>query len=80
MAIRQLIRRQKWRIVKIQGERAARASIGESATLETLVGGDLRPEQTGLGIAHFGVKVVVEAQEGATSGEVFRCHLRANLT
>ncbi|POY80209.1 ribosome biogenesis GTPase RsgA [Pseudomonas amygdali pv. morsprunorum] len=74
MAKRQLNRRQNWRIEKIQGERAARAAKRESATLETLEGGDLGPEQTGLVIAHFGVQVEVEA-----SGQVFRCHLRANL-
>jgi len=79
MAKRQLNRRQNWRIEKIQGERAARAAKRESATLETLEGGDLGPEQTGLVIAHFGVQVEVEAQEGEVTGQVFRCHLRANL-
>ncbi|KFF81027.1 ribosome small subunit-dependent GTPase A, partial [Pseudomonas syringae] len=79
MAKRQLNRRQNWRIEKIQGERAARAAKRESATLETLEGGDLGPEQTGLVIAHFGVQVEVEAQEGEATGQVFRCHLRANL-
>lgn len=79
MAKRQLNRRQNWRIDKIQGERAARAAKRESHTLETLEGGDLGPEQIGLVIAHFGVQVEVEAQEGELSGQVFRCHLRANL-
>ncbi|NVL40350.1 ribosome small subunit-dependent GTPase A, partial [Pseudomonas syringae pv. actinidiae] len=79
MAKRQLNRRQNWRIEKIQGERAARAAKRESVTLETLEGGDLGPEQTGLVIAHFGVQVEVEAQEGEQVGQVFRCHLRANL-
>ncbi len=68
MAKRQLNRRQNWRIEKIQGERAARAAKRESATLETLEGGDLGPEQTGLVIAHFGVQVEVEAQEGEATG------------
>ena len=79
MAKRQLNRRQNWRIEKIQGERAARAAKRESQTLEVLEGGDLGPEQTGLVIAHFGVQVEVEAQEGEVAGQVFRCHLRANL-
>jgi ribosome biogenesis GTPase len=79
MAKRQLNRRQNWRIEKIQGERAARAAKRESQTLETLEGGDLGPEQTGLVIAHFGVQVEVEAKDGEQAGQVFRCHLRANL-
>jgi ribosome biogenesis GTPase len=79
MAKRQLNRRQNWRIEKIQGERASRAAKRESLTLETLEGGDLGPEQTGLVIAHFGVQVEVEATQGELAGQVFRCHLRANL-
>lgn len=79
MAKRQLNRRQNWRIEKIQEERTARAARRESRALEELEGGDLGPEQFGLVIAHFGVQVEVEAQEGEHSGQVFRCHLRANL-
>lgn len=79
MAKRQLNRRQSWRIEKIQNERAARASRRESRAVEALEGGDLGPEQAGLVIAHFGVQVEVEALEGETAGQVFRCHLRANL-
>lgn len=79
MAKRQLNRRQNWRIEKIQGERAARAAKREQHTLDTLEGGDLGPEQLGLVIAHFGVQVEVEAQDGDVAGQVFRCHLRANL-
>ena len=79
MAKRHLSRRQSWRIEKIQEERAARAAKRESRALEELEGGDLGPEQTGLVIAHFGVQVEVEAQEGDQAGQVFRCHLRANL-
>lgn len=79
MAKRQLNRRQNWRIEKIQGERAARASKRESQAVEALEGGDLGPEQTGLVIAHFGVQVEVEALAGELIGQVFRCHLRANL-
>lgn len=79
MAKRQLNRRQNWRIEKIQEERAARAAKREERALEVLEGGDLGPEQTGLVIAHFGVQVEVEADDGQEAGEVFRCHLRANL-
>ncbi|KAF1056522.1 MAG: Small ribosomal subunit biogenesis GTPase RsgA [Pseudomonas delhiensis] len=79
MAKRHLTRRQSWRIEKIQEERAARSAKRESRMLEELEGGDLGPEQTGLVIAHFGVQVEVEAQEGEHAGQVFRCHLRANL-
>lgn len=79
MAKRQLNRRQNWRISKIQEERAARTARRESRTLEELEAGDLGPEQKGLIIAHFGVQVEVEACEGPAKGQVFRCHLRANL-
>ncbi len=79
MAKRQLNRRQNWRIEKIQGERAARAAKREQHALQELEGGDLGPEQLGLVIAHFGVQVEVEAQDCEAMGQVFRCHLRANL-
>ena len=79
MAKRHLTRRQSWRIEKIQEERAARAAKRESRALDELEGGDLGHEQTGLVIAHFGVQVEVEAQEGERAGEIFRCHLRTNL-
>lgn len=79
MAKRHLNRRQSWRIEKVQEERALRAARRESRAIEELEGGDLGPEQTGLVIAHFGVQVEVEAQEGEHLGQVFRCHLRANL-
>jgi len=79
MVKRHLNRRQNWRIEKIQEERASRAARRESRAIEELEGGDLGPEQTGLVIAHFGVQVEVEAQEGEHQGQIFRCHLRANL-
>lgn len=75
MSKRQLSRRQSWRIGKIQEERAARAAKREERLLETLEGGDLGPERHGLVIAHFGVQVDVEDDDGS----VCRCHLRANL-
>lgn len=75
MSKRQLSRRQSWRIAKIQEERAARAARREERMREELEGGDLGPEQHGLVIAHFGVQVDVEGDDGVVS----RCHLRANL-
>lgn len=79
MAKRQLNRRQNWRIEKIQGERAARAAKRETQALEILEGGDLGPEEFGQVIAHFGVQVEVEAQDGEHRGQTYRCYLRANL-
>ncbi|HAB02179.1 MAG TPA: ribosome biogenesis GTPase RsgA, partial [Pseudomonas sp.] len=73
MAKRQLNRRQNWRIEKIQNERAARAAKREQHVLQELEGGDLGPEQLGLVIAHFGVQVEVEAQDGEAAGQVVRC-------
>lgn len=79
MAKRHLTRRQNWRIQKIQEERSARASRRAELAEESLLGGDLGPEQEGLVIAHFGVQVDVEALDGPQRGEVRRCHRRANL-
>ncbi len=79
MAKRQLNRRQTWRIGKIQEERAARAAKRESRLTDELEGGELSSEQQGLVIAHFGVQVEVEALQGELAGQIFRCHLRANL-
>ena len=79
MAKRHLTRRQSWRIQKIQDERSARASRRAELAEESLLGGDLGPEQEGLVIAHFGVQVDVEALDGPQRGEVRRCHRRANL-
>lgn len=79
MAKRHLTRRQNWRIQKIQDERAVRAGRRADMAEESLIGGDLGPEQQGLVIAHFGVQVDVETTEGAEAGLIRRCHLRANL-
>ncbi|GMQ53254.1 small ribosomal subunit biogenesis GTPase RsgA [Halopseudomonas aestusnigri] len=79
MAKRNLTRRQNWRIQKIQDERAARAERRAERAEESLVGGDLGPEQSGLVIAHFGVQVDVEATSGELAGQIRRCYRRANL-
>ncbi|NIB39332.1 small ribosomal subunit biogenesis GTPase RsgA [Pseudomaricurvus alkylphenolicus] len=79
MSKRKLSRRQAWRIQKVQEERAARAAKKEAQTQKQLTEGDLGPEQHGLVIAHYGTQVSVEATDGDNCGEVYRCHMRANL-
>lgn len=87
MSKRKLNRRQKWRIEKIQAEKAERAAKRESKVKEQLNSGDLGEEQTGLVIAHYGQLVdvqpigdsSVEKEESHTSVELYRCHVRANL-
>tara|TARA_R110000868_G_scaffold44659_1_gene148906 strand:- start:120 stop:1145 length:1026 start_codon:yes stop_codon:yes gene_type:complete len=79
MAKRHLTRRQNWRIQKIQDERSARADKRADKAEESLLGGDLGPEQSGLVIAHFGVQMDVEATDGPNAGEIRRCYRRANL-
>ncbi len=79
MSKRKLTRRQAWRIQKVQDERAARAAKKDDKAQQQLQEGDLGPEQHGLVIAHYGTQVSVEALEGDHKGQVFRCHMRANL-
>ena len=75
MSKRKLNRRQAWRVKKIQDERTQRALKRDTDFEEQLSAGDLGPEEKGLVIAHFGVQVEIEAD----NGERQRCHLRANL-
>jgi len=79
MSKRKLNRRQTWRVQKIQDERAQRAARKDSDIDQQLEGGDLGPEQHGQIISHFGRQVDVEAQEGESAGQIFRCHMRTNL-
>jgi ribosome biogenesis GTPase len=79
MSKRKLSRQQAWRVKKIQDERAERASKRASRIDQQLTEGDLGPEQQGLVIAHYGSQVDVECQQGEQTGEIIRCHLRANL-
>lgn len=74
MSKRQLNRRQRWRIEKIQQERLARAAKKQNQA-EFEVAHDLEPPQTGILAAHHGQKVIVEAPDG----ERHVCHFRANL-
>lgn len=81
MSKRQLNRRQKWRIKKIQEERAARA-VQREAKVESELDGEAEHEQQGLIIAHYGAQVLVEPQSGQggyQGAPAKRCHMRANL-
>ena len=79
MAKRQLNRRQSWRIEKIQKERTERMARKEKAVEAQAEAGELGPEQEGLGIAHYGQQLDIEALEGEDTGQVFRCFVRANI-
>ncbi len=79
MSKRKLTRRQAWRVKKIQQDRADRAKKREQNVDQQLQEGELGDEQEGLVIAHFGTQVDIECLEGNQSGQIFRCHLRANL-
>ena len=76
MSKRKLSRQQRWRIEKIQAERAARATRRDTQDSEKLAAGEYGPELPGRVIAHFGrtLDVRPEGSEAAV-----RCHLRANL-
>ncbi|OBX37544.1 putative ribosome biogenesis GTPase RsgA [Halomonas elongata] len=76
MSKRKLSRQQRWRIEKIQAERARRAEQRDGRDTERLAAGEYGPEQPGRVIAHFGRSLEVAPQDG---GDTVRCHLRANL-
>ena len=77
MSKRKLTRRQSWRIEKIQEERKARAQKKETQIAKELREDALGPEQPGLIIAHYGAQLDIEPI--GKPGEIYRCHLRANL-
>lgn len=79
MSKRKLSRQQAHRVQRIQEERIARAGKRDAAASALLESGALGTEQEGLVIAHYGTQIDVEAQEGENRGQVFRCHMRANL-
>lgn len=79
MSKRKLNRRQQWRIEKIQAEKTVRAEKKQRKLGEEVLGGELGAEQRGLIIAHFGQSLDVEALEGESKGEIFRCFVRANI-
>ncbi|QFU02554.1 Putative ribosome biogenesis GTPase RsgA [Halomonas sp. THAF5a] len=76
MSKRKLSRQQRWRIEKVQAERARRADRRKAKDSDKLAAGEYGPEQNGRVIAHFGRTLDVRADAG---GETVRCHLRANL-
>ncbi|MCP5207567.1 MAG: small ribosomal subunit biogenesis GTPase RsgA [Hahellaceae bacterium] len=79
MSKRKLNRQQKWRIEKIQQEKALRAEKS-NRNIELQEGaGELSSEQKGVIISHYGKRIDVEATEGDHKGQVFRCHVRANM-
>ncbi|SDK29037.1 small ribosomal subunit biogenesis GTPase RsgA [Billgrantia gudaonensis] len=76
MSKRKLSRQQRWRIDKIQAERAARVAKRSARDEGALQAGELGSEQPGRVIAHFGRTIEVSADESDTP---IRCHQRANL-
>ena len=79
MSKRNLNRRQKWRIEKVQAEKTARAERKEKEFTQLHPSGSLGDEQRGLAIAHYGLLIDIEVLEGAEQGQIHRCHVRANL-
>ncbi|XKE44574.1 small ribosomal subunit biogenesis GTPase RsgA [Halomonas organivorans] len=76
MSKRKLSRQQRWRIEKIQAERARRAEQRGAKEADKLAAGEYGPEQPGRVIAHFGRTLDVLPEGGEAP---VRCHLRANL-
>lgn len=74
MSKRNLNRRQRWRIEKIQAERVAR-SQKRQAQLDADVAATLGDTRPGLVTAHYGRKVEISGTDGVRQ----RCHFRANL-
>jgi ribosome biogenesis GTPase len=79
VAKRHISKQQAFRIQKIQDERIARAQKREARAEALIESGNLGSEQEGLIIAHYGTQLDVEALQGDSAGQVFRCHLRTNL-
>ncbi|WP_163558891.1 small ribosomal subunit biogenesis GTPase RsgA [Halomonas sp. NO4] len=76
MSKRKLSRQQRWRVEKIQAERAARAAKRDAREDAVPAAGELSAEQSGRVVAHFGRQLEVRPESGA---EPVRCQLRANL-
>ncbi len=75
MAKRNLTKQQLHRIRTIQDEKIARTKKRDARVDDVVATGDLGPDTDGLIIAHFGVTVDVEDQEGVR----YRCHKRSML-
>ncbi|MCG7600343.1 small ribosomal subunit biogenesis GTPase RsgA [Halomonas sp. McH1-25] len=76
MSKRKLSRQQRWRVEKVQAERAARAEKQAAREDHALEAGEYGPEMPGRVIAHFGRTLDVQALDDTVN---HRCHLRANL-
>lgn len=76
MSKRKLNRRQNWRIEKIQKERETRALKRAEQAESKLNETDLGTEELGVVMAHYGVQIDVENPE---TGDISRCHIRANI-
>jgi len=76
MSKRKLSRQQRWRIEKIQAERAERAAKRDARDSDKLAAGEYGPERPGRVVAHFGRTLDVRPEAGEAA---VRCHLRANL-
>lgn len=75
MSKRKLSRQQRWRVEKIQAERASRAQKRDADDSQKLAAGEYGAEQPGRVMAHFGRTLEVRDEAGTP----VRCHLRANL-
>lgn len=80
MAKRKLSRQQRWRIEKVQQEKADRAAKRARKADDALAHDALGEPRNGQVMAHFGQQVDVEAVDGDDCGFVQRCHVRANVT
>ncbi|PAU76924.1 small ribosomal subunit biogenesis GTPase RsgA [Halomonas salipaludis] len=79
MSKRKLTRQQRWRIEKIQAERAKRAERVDARDGERLEAGEFGPERPGRVTAHFGRSLDVEAVDDSGQRHRHRCHMRANM-
>ncbi len=63
----------------MQDDAASRSNRSQTAVAETIASGTLGAETRGLVISHFGQQLDIEALEGPTKGQLFRCFQRSNL-
>ncbi len=75
MSKRKISHKQAWRLKKIQEERLERAQKKVDKETEKLTPDQLGHEQSGLVIANYGVKLIIEDVQGAH----INCHARQNL-
>ncbi|WP_110688009.1 small ribosomal subunit biogenesis GTPase RsgA [Salinicola aestuarinus] len=79
MSRRKLTRQQRWRVEKVQAERAERANRRAERDDAALEAGAHGAERPGRVAAHFGRSLEVEARDAEGALTRHRCHLRANL-